>query len=179
MVPVGEGSGEPNALMCSSCCCIVGMLILRGDMWGRSGRGGREGCSLSLCSSSSRSDINWILITVLGKRNTHLKAERMVEDKRQEHPSDQCPSLIKHYWQHIVIVTVELLIVSNDQTWQIMFARYYQNGRKSHFNILSALHIICLLLDVTLELLIRPKMLNFLKLLLSRRWMTKTTYQRA
>lgn len=75
MVPVGEGSGEPNALMCSSCCCIVGMLILRGEMWGRRGRGGREGCSLSLCSSGSRSDINWILITVLGKRNTHLESK--------------------------------------------------------------------------------------------------------
>lgn len=72
MVPVGEGSGEPNALMCSSCCCMVGMLILRGEMWGRSVRGGREGCSLSLCSSGSSSDINWILMTVLGKRNTHL-----------------------------------------------------------------------------------------------------------
>lgn len=76
MVPVGDGSGEPNALMCSSCCCIVGMLILRGEMWGRSGRGGGEGCSFSLCSSKSRSDINWILITVLGKRNTHLGSRR-------------------------------------------------------------------------------------------------------
>lgn len=76
MVPVGEGSGEPNALMCSSCCCIVGMLIFRGEMWGRSGRGGREGCSLSLCSSGSSSDINWILITVLGKRNTHLESRK-------------------------------------------------------------------------------------------------------
>lgn len=72
MVPVGEGSGEPNALMCSSCCCMVGMVILRGEMWGSSIRGGSEGCSLSLCSSGSSSDINWILMTVLGKRNTHL-----------------------------------------------------------------------------------------------------------
>ena len=72
MVPVGEGSGEPNALMCSSCCCAVGMLILRGEMWGRSGRGGGDGCSFSRCPSISSSDINWILITVLGKRNTHL-----------------------------------------------------------------------------------------------------------
>lgn len=75
MVPVGEGSGEPNALMCSSCCCMVGMLILRGEMWGRSVRGGREGCSLCLCSSGSSSDINWILMTVLGKRNTHLREQ--------------------------------------------------------------------------------------------------------
>lgn len=73
MVPVGEGRGEPNALMCSSCCCIVGMLILIGDMCGTRGRFGRSGCSLSLCSSGSRSDVNWILITVLGKRKTHLE----------------------------------------------------------------------------------------------------------
>lgn len=71
-VPVGEGMGESNALMCSSCCCMVGMLILRGEIWGRRGRRGGEGSSRSLCSSASRSDINWILMTVLGKRNTHL-----------------------------------------------------------------------------------------------------------
>lgn len=78
MVPVGDGSGEPNALMCSSCCCTVGMLIFRGEMWGKRGRGGGEACSFSLCSSASRSDINWILITVLGKRNIHL-GSRMTE----------------------------------------------------------------------------------------------------
>lgn len=72
MVPVGDGSGEPKALMCSWCCCAVGMQILRGEIWGRSGRGGGDGCSFSLCSSASRRDMNWILMTVLGKRNTHL-----------------------------------------------------------------------------------------------------------
>ena len=83
MVPVGEGSGEPKALMCSSCCCAVGMLILRGEMWGRSGRGGREGCSLSLCSSGSMRDMNWILMTVLGKRNTHLERTGQQEGEQK------------------------------------------------------------------------------------------------
>lgn len=94
MVPVGEGSGEPKALMCSSCCCIVGILILSGDMCGRRGRGSRGGCSLSLCSSGSRSDKNWILITVLGKRNIHLKRRigraEMVERAGQEKEFDYC-----------------------------------------------------------------------------------------
>lgn len=81
MVPVGEGSGEPNALMCSSCCCAVGMLILRGEIWGRSERAG-DCCSLSRCSSTSRSDMNWILIAVLGKRNMHLKSSREGEGHR-------------------------------------------------------------------------------------------------
>ena len=91
IVPVGEGSGEPNARMCSSCCCIVGMLILRGEMWGSSGRGGRDSCSRSLCSSCCRSDMNWILMTVLGKRNTHLesrtagqKSERRPQSRRKQ-----------------------------------------------------------------------------------------------
>lgn len=107
MVPVGEGSGEPNALMCSSCCCIVGMLILRGDMWGRSGRGGREGCSLSLCSSGSSSDINWILITVLGKRNTHLESRKAKEGEMVKELKDMWQTYIRTHFTfflHPVII---------------------------------------------------------------------------
>lgn len=114
MVPVGEGSGEPNALMCSSCCCIVGMLIFRGEMWGRSGRGGREGCSLSLSSSGSSSDINWILITVLGKRNTHLesrKARRGDGERAEGHLENTHQDRVHFLLHHIIVLSILLNLV--------------------------------------------------------------------
>lgn len=66
MVPVGEGRGLIMLLKSFS-----GMVIFRGEICGYKGLTGDMGAS-SFSATLWYNAVNWIFITVLGKRNVHL-----------------------------------------------------------------------------------------------------------